>query len=160
MPFRTSIRTVRCWFQYAFYDWTRGMPMYKRAITWGAILIQGYAIWFALSRPQVWVWMWRENKIPLFLGVFLLYLFGERVMHGMVTSEIVRKVQLEADQIAAREIQQTLQPGKLEQLRGYELQGFYKPLREVGGDYFDIIELSASFGFAEWNGRSLIDNAP
>src|SRR5277367_5511012 len=98
MPFHAWIGTARRWIQYAFNDWTRGMPMYKRAITWGAILIQGYAIWFALSRPQVWVWMWRENKIPLFLGVFLLYLFGERVMHGMVTSEIVRKAQLEADQ--------------------------------------------------------------
>jgi len=134
------------------------MPMYKRAITWGAILIQGYAIWFALSRPQVWVWMWRENKIPLFLGVFLLYLFGERVMHGMVTSEIVRKAQLEADQIAAREIQQTLQPGKLQDLPGYELQGFYKPLREVGGDYFDVIDLSENrslFILADVSGKGM-----
>jgi len=58
--------------------------------------------------------------------------------------EFVRKTQLETDQIAARQIQQTLQPGKLEELPGYELESFYKPLQEVGGDYFDVIELPAN----------------
>jgi sigma-B regulation protein RsbU (phosphoserine phosphatase) len=62
----------------------------------------------------------------------------------MLTSEFVRKTQLETDQIAARQIQQTFQPGRLEELPGYEVEAFYKPLREVGGDYFDFIELTAN----------------
>jgi len=41
----------------------------------------------------------------------------------------------------ARHIQQALRPEKLEPLPGYELETFYKPLREVGGDYFDAMEL-------------------
>ena len=73
------------------------MPRSKRLITWAAILIQGYAVWFVLSRSHLWVFMLPENKLVLYLGVFLLYLLGERVMHGLVTSEIVRKTQLEAD---------------------------------------------------------------
>lgn len=48
---------------------------------------------------------------------------------------------MEADQIAAEQIQQTLHPQRLKELPGYELQVFYKPLRGVGGDYFDVIEL-------------------
>ena len=158
MPSRVRLDTARRWLQYGFYDWTRGMPKYKRAITWAAILVQGYAIWFVLSRSQVWVYMVRENKLVLYLGVFLLYLLGERVMHGLVTSEIVRKTQLEADQIAAQQIQKTLQPEKLEELVGYEMEVFYEPFRAVGGDYFDVIDLPGSrtlFAVADVSGKGM-----
>ena len=79
-------------------------------------------------------------------------------MNGMLTSEFVRKTQLEADQIAARQIQQTLQPGKLDELPGYELETFYKPFREVGGDYFDVIELAGKrtlFAVADVSGKGM-----
>ena len=158
MPSRVRLDIARRWLQYGFYDWTRGMPKYKRAITWAAILVQGYAIWFVLSRSQVWVYMVRENKLVLYLGVFLLYLFGERVMHGLVTSEIVRKTQLEADQIAAQQIQKTLQPENLEDLVGYEMEVFYEPFRAVGGDYFDVIDLPGSrtlFAVADVSGKGM-----
>jgi len=158
MPSRIRVETVRRSLQYAFYDWTRDMPRSKRFITWAAILIQGYAIWFGLSRPQIWVWMWRENKLGLYLGVFLLYLLGERVMHGMVTSEIVRKTQLEADQMAAQQIQKTLQPEKLEALVGYEIEVFYQPFRAVSGDYFDVMDLPGNrtlFAVADVSGKGM-----
>lgn len=60
-------------------------------------------------------------------------------MNWMLTPEFVRKTQLEVDQIAARQIQQTLTPTKVDELLGYEVETFYKPLRDVGGDYFDVI---------------------
>jgi sigma-B regulation protein RsbU (phosphoserine phosphatase) len=158
MPSSIRVESVRRWLQYAFFDWTRGMPKYKRAITWAAILVQGYAVAFWLSRPQLWTYMVRENKLVLYLGVFLLYLFGERVMHGLVTSEIVRKTQLEADQIAAQQIQKTLQPEKLQELVGYEIKVFYQPFRAVGGDYFDVIELPGNrtlFAVADVSGKGM-----
>jgi sigma-B regulation protein RsbU (phosphoserine phosphatase) len=76
-----------------------------------------------------------------------MYWVGLGLMNAMLTSEFVRKTQLEADQIAAERIQQTLHPQKLEELPGYQLEMFYQPLRGVGGDYFDVIELP--------NGRTL-----
>lgn len=158
MPSSFRLETVRRWFQYAFSDWTRDMPRSKRVITWVAILIQGYAVWFVLSREQLWVYMVREKKLVLYLGVFLLYLFGDRVMHGLVTSEIVRKTQLEADQIAAQRIQKTLQPEKLEELAGYEIEVFYEPFRAVSGDYFDVIGLPGNrtlFAVADVSGKSM-----
>jgi serine phosphatase RsbU (regulator of sigma subunit) len=135
------------------------MPRSKRFITWVAILTQGYAVAFVLSRPQLWDFMVRENKLVLYLGVFLLYLLGERVMHGLVTSEIVRKTQLEADQIAAQQIQKTLQPEKLEELVGYEMEVFYEPFRAVGGDYFDVIDLPGNrtlFAVADVSGKGMV----
>ncbi|HME07517.1 MAG TPA: PP2C family protein-serine/threonine phosphatase [Bryobacteraceae bacterium] len=129
--------------QYAFYDWTREMPRSKRLLTWLGILLQGYAIYALWTRSLVWPLMWPKG-IPLYVSVWLIYFAGERLMNGLLTSEFVRKTELEADQIAARQIQQTLIPQKLPKLLGYEVETFYQPLREVGGDYFDVIELAGN----------------
>ena len=90
--------------------------------------------------------------------VFLLFYTGRWIQNGMLTSEFVRKTQLETDQIAARQIQQTLHPEKLEELPGYEVETFYQPLREVGGDYFDVIELAGNrtlFAIADVSGKGM-----
>jgi len=79
-------------------------------------------------------------------------------MNGMLASEFVRKTQLESDQIAARQIQLTLIPETLPELPGYEVEMFYKPFREVGGDYFDVIELPGSrtlFVIADFSGKGM-----
>ena len=134
------------------------MSRTKRFATWVAILMQGYAVAFAVSRPQLWDFMIRDNKLVLYLALFLLYLVGDRVMHGLVTSEIICKIQLEADQIAAQQIQRTLQPEKLDPLPGYEMEVFYEPFRAVGGDYFDVIELAGErtlFVVADVSGKGM-----
>jgi len=41
----------------------------------------------------------------------------------------------------AREIQQMLLPSQLPQLAGAQIAGAWQPAREVGGDYFDVIQL-------------------
>jgi phosphoserine phosphatase RsbU/P len=41
----------------------------------------------------------------------------------------------------AREIQQLLLPSTLPQLAGVQIAGAWQPAREVGGDYFDVIQL-------------------
>jgi sigma-B regulation protein RsbU (phosphoserine phosphatase) len=125
---------------YAFYDWTREMPRSKRFITWTGILMQGYAIYSLWARSLVWPIMWPKGML-LYGSVWLLWVIGTGLMNWMLTSEFARKTQLEADQIAARQIQQTLIPQKLPEMPGYQVETFYKPLREVGGDYFDVIEL-------------------
>ncbi len=143
--------------QYAYYDWTREMPTSKRVITWAGILMQGWAVWSFISRSLVWPVMW-PHGILLYGSASLIYVLGVGLMNGMLTSEFVRKTQLEADQIAARQIQQTLQPGKLDELPGYELETFYKPFREVGGDYFDVIELAGKrtlFAVADVSGKGM-----
>jgi len=138
-----SAGPIRRMLQYAFYDWTREMPRSKRLLTWLGILLQGYAIYALWTRSLVWPLMWPKG-IPLYVSVWLIYFAGERLMNGLLTSEFVRKTELEADQIAARQIQQTLIPQKLPKLLGYEVETFYQPLREVGGDYFDVIELAGN----------------
>jgi phosphoserine phosphatase RsbU/P len=133
------------------------MPRSKRVITWPGILLQGYAVYCIWTRSLAWPFIW-PHGILLYGSVWLIYALGAGLMNGMLTSEFVRKTQLEADQIAARQIQQTLQPAKLDELPGYELETFYKPFRAVGGDYFDVIELAGKrtlFAVADVSGKGM-----
>lgn len=146
-------RTLR----YAFYDWTRQMPQSRRVLTWVGILMQGYAIYAGFTRSLVWPLRWPAGW-PLVLSVWLLYLAGSGLMNAMLTSEFVRKTQLEADQIAARHIQQTLHPERVKDLPGYRVETFYQPFREVGGDYFDVIDLPGGktlFALADVSGKGM-----
>jgi sigma-B regulation protein RsbU (phosphoserine phosphatase) len=57
-----------------------------------------------------------------------------------------------------QEIQQTLIPQKLEELRGYDVEKFYKPFQDVSGDYFDMIELPGNrmlFAIADVSGKGM-----
>ena len=58
----------------------------------------------------------------------------------------------------AREIQQRLLPTELPELPGCDIQAFWQPANEVGGDYFDVIPLNATaaaFCIADVAGKGL-----
>ena len=152
-----SVGPIRRALRYAFYDWTREMPPSKRVVAWAGILLQGYAVYGLWARSLVWPLIWPKG-IFLYPIVFLLWVLGDKLRDGVLTSEFLRKTQLEADQIAARQIQQTLHPGKVDNLPGYQVETFYKPYRDVGGDYFDVIELPGSrtlFAMADVSGKGM-----
>jgi serine phosphatase RsbU (regulator of sigma subunit) len=132
---------IRRALQYAFYDWTQEMPRHKRVLTWIGVLIQGYALYAAITQSLIWPMKW-PHGILLIDSIWLLYLAGGMLMNGMLTSEFVRKTQLESDLSGARRIQETLHPHAPVAVRGYDIESLYTPFRSVGGDYFDIVELS------------------
>ena len=55
--------------------------------------------------------------------------------------EARRRERLEQELRIARLIQQTLLPRELPELPGWELAAYYRPAREVGGDFYDFIDL-------------------
>jgi len=112
----------------------------KRILMWAAILVQAYAIFALVTRSFVWPIMWPRPRIVFTAGIVLFY-SAYTLMNGLLAAELVRKRQLESDQIAARKIQQMLIPKELEPLSGYEMETYYQPYRDVGGDYFDVIAL-------------------
>lgn len=122
------------------------MSWSRRLLTTIGLLIQVGALCIALVGARSGL-LGPKKLVLLFLIAFT-YMLGLMLMNAMLTSEFIRKTQLEADQLAAQQIQQTLHPQKLEPLPGYQIEMFYRPLRGVGGDYFDIIELP--------DGRTLI----
>jgi serine phosphatase RsbU (regulator of sigma subunit) len=119
--------------------------------------LQGYAIWAGVSRSLVWPVMWPSVFI-LFPIVIAIYYLGFCLQNAVLASELTRKTQLESDQIAAQQIQKTLYPTAIDTLPGYEVEAFYKPLRAVGGDYFDVIDLPGDrtlFAVADVAGKGM-----
>ena len=142
---------------YAVYDWTREMPAATRALAIAGMLIQGYAIWSGISRSLIWPAIWPPGAW-LFIAVILLYFVGYFMQNAALTSEFIRKTQLESEQTAAAQIQRTLQPERIETPAGYDIQTSYTPLRAVGGDYFDVIELPGGrtlFAIADVSGKGM-----
>jgi sigma-B regulation protein RsbU (phosphoserine phosphatase) len=133
------------------------MSRSKRVLTWMGLLLQTYALYAAITQSLVWPYMWPRGVL-LMDSVWLLYLAGSLLLNGMLTSEFIRKTQLESDLSAARKIQQTLQPKTIGAPHGYEVETFYRPFRDVGGDYFDVIELSSDrtlFAMADVAGKGM-----
>jgi serine phosphatase RsbU (regulator of sigma subunit)/RsiW-degrading membrane proteinase PrsW (M82 family) len=55
--------------------------------------------------------------------------------------EAQERERIEQELRVARLIQQTLLPKSLPQLPGYDVAAFYRPAREVGGDFYELLEL-------------------
>src|SRR5258708_4834997 len=57
-------------------------------------------------------------------------------------SDVERKM-LDHELAIAEELQANLLPRKVPQIPGYDVSAYYRPSREVGGDYYDFIEIDA-----------------
>ena len=132
--------TLRRALRYAVYDWTREMPLATRIVAMTGLFIQGYAIWSGITRSLIWPATW-PHGVWLFVAVVLIYFVGYSLQNAALTSEFIRKTQLESEQAAAAQIQRTLQPERIVAPAGYAVETYYKPFRVVGGDYFDAIDL-------------------
>ena len=135
-----SVAGLKRAIRFATYDWTRELPFSLRVITMIGMGIQGYAIWAALTRSLIWPIMWPSGVI-LYATILLIYYIGFCIQNATLASELIRKTHLESEQLAAQTIQKTLQPTTIDDIPGYEVAAFYKPLRAVGGDYFDVVDL-------------------
>jgi serine phosphatase RsbU (regulator of sigma subunit)/TolA-binding protein len=54
---------------------------------------------------------------------------------------LAEQERLQKEMQVAQEIQQTLLPSEFPEIEGYELSSFYEAAKEVGGDYFDFVEV-------------------
>ncbi len=53
----------------------------------------------------------------------------------------IEKKMLDHELAIAEELQANLLPRKVPQIAGYDVSAYYRPSREVGGDYYDFIEI-------------------
>lgn len=63
------------------------------------------------------------------------------VHYAGLKADLDRKRQLERDMLAARQIQNSLLPQKLPQIKGVQLAACNLPAFNIGGDYYDVIQL-------------------
>lgn len=78
-----------------------------------------------------------NDEIGILAQTFDIMTSKMRIAHDQELSHQAREHELNI----ATEIQSNLLPKKIPQLQGYELGAFYRPSKEVGGDYYDFIEI-------------------
>jgi sigma-B regulation protein RsbU (phosphoserine phosphatase) len=96
---------------------------------------------------------WKFPCLIIFVFAIISWLFTQTKERLEVrNAELQRSVDLSAAQLErqeqdlqrAREIQESLLPKDVPQLRGFQIAASWSPARGVGGDYFDVLRLSDS----------------
>lgn len=72
----------------------------------------------------------------------IAYAFNEITEKFRKSQEnVAEQERLKKEMQVAQEIQHTLLPSRFPQIEGYEIASYYEAAREVGGDYFDFVEV-------------------
>ncbi len=61
------------------------------------------------------------------------------IVQVLVRRQVLRRIDVEADQVAARQIQMRLLPPALPEAPGIRVAAHYAPMREIGGDFYDVV---------------------
>ncbi|HXX63808.1 MAG TPA: PP2C family protein-serine/threonine phosphatase [Bacteroidota bacterium] len=83
----------------------------------------------------------RDERILVSIGGLLLLTSGYVSFIFLLISEGRRRVRLQAEMSIARKIQQSLIPGASFHTPWCDVSGLTLPASEVGGDYYDVVEL-------------------
>lgn len=69
-----------------------------------------------------------------------------------------RQQSLQREMNVSRAIQASLLPSRIPTIEGFEMNAFYQPAQEIGGDYYDLIELDdhhLGIAIADVSGKSI-----
>ena len=66
---------------------------------------------------------------------------GPKLMGQRLEQERIERERVEQELRVARSIQQASLPKEVPELEGYQISPFYRPAREVGGDFYDFFDL-------------------
>jgi serine phosphatase RsbU (regulator of sigma subunit) len=83
----------------------------------------------------------RQRRRVRYRGIQRSLKQRNQLLEQTVEKGTIALQQQEEELKRAREIQQMLLPSKLPQPAGAQIAGAWQPAREVGGDYFDVIQL-------------------
>ncbi len=89
-------------------------------------------IFYLIAVFLFFVGYFQQNNFYLFFSFIVLNL--------MLAFELADKLSARGELDVARKIQSDLIPKHETKINGYEISTYYEPAREVGGDYFDVIE--------------------
>ena len=118
--------------------WQRQLSAPARAV-WATVVSVLSAL-FSIAAFLAWLHLPPEGRWKPF-ALAAAWLVAVAVVQVLVRREVLRRIDVEADQIAARQIQTRLLPAQLPAAAGFDLAARYSPFREIGGDYYDIAPL-------------------
>jgi sigma-B regulation protein RsbU (phosphoserine phosphatase) len=101
---------------------------------------------------------WYPIIIPLFFQTPMAFLGAVAIEHGRLFKETLVKLRMEEDLSVARDVQMSMLPATCPEVEGYQIAASSTPAREVGGDFFDFIEIGESrlgFVIGDVTGKSV-----
>jgi sigma-B regulation protein RsbU (phosphoserine phosphatase) len=84
---------------------------------------------------------WYPIVIPLFFQTPLAFIGAVAVEHSRLFKEALVKLRMEKDLSMARDVQTSMLPATCPQVEGYQIAASSTSAREVGGDFYDFIEM-------------------
>lgn len=81
----------------------------------------------------------REKRLEIITGISQQAAIA--IQNDILQRDVLERERLEREMQLAREIQSTFLPDKLPVVDGWELDVRWRPARQVGGDFYDLIEL-------------------
>ncbi|GAG45647.1 unnamed protein product, partial [marine sediment metagenome] len=84
---------------------------------------------------------WYPIVIPLFLQTPLAFFGAVAIEYSKLFKQTLEKLRMEKDLSMARDVQTSMLPATCPEVEGYQIAASSTPAREVGGDFFDFIEI-------------------
>jgi sigma-B regulation protein RsbU (phosphoserine phosphatase) len=75
-------------------------------------------------------------------------MIAEKIENALLAEIAREKQRLDTEIEIAKDIQHHLFPKEIPRVEGFDIFGFNRPSREVGGDYFDVVAVGACYGIA------------
>jgi len=118
--------------------WQRRLSAPARAV-W-ATMVGALSTVFCGALLLAWLHLPPDDQWLLYV-LAASWLLTVAVVQVLVRREVLTRIDIEADQIAARQIQARLLPSELPAAPGFDLAARYSPFREIGGDFYDVVAL-------------------
>jgi serine phosphatase RsbU (regulator of sigma subunit) len=109
----------------------------------GALSVVGLSILYLVAA----VYMFKTNGswypivIPLFFQTPLAFIGAVAIEHSRLFKEALVKLRMEKDLSMARDVQTSMLPATCPQIAGFQIAASSISAREVGGDFYDFIEM-------------------
>jgi sigma-B regulation protein RsbU (phosphoserine phosphatase) len=114
--------------------WLIGFPLSVKAENLGVMLVEEEAL--PRGSPSFHL---REKRIQIVKGITQQAAIA--IKNDQLQQEAVRSERMERELQLAREIQATFLPDKIPEIPNWDIDVYWQPAREVGGDFYDILLL-------------------
>ncbi len=120
-----------------------GMICRMSTIKVAALGIVGLSVLYLISGVYLFKAnnIWNPIIIPLFIQNPLAFLGSVAIKYSGLFKEYLVKLRMEEDLSVARDLQASMLPADCPEVEGYQIAARSTPAREVGGDFFDFIEI-------------------
>ncbi|MEN8245169.1 MAG: SpoIIE family protein phosphatase [Thermodesulfobacteriota bacterium] len=85
--------------------------------------------------------LWYPLFIPLVLQAPMAFLGSTGIKYAGLFKEFLIKQRMEEDLTSAGDLQESMMPGECPEVEGYQIAAMSTQAREVGGDFYDFIEM-------------------